>query len=61
MLLVMANALANSPIEAVIVRYGQEYLVLAGLAEVLGSAGVILQIMDGVFRWALLMVPGFFL
>ena len=55
--LVLAMELANSAIEAVISRYGDEYHELAGRAKDMGSAAVFVLMMNVVVTWALILVP----
>lgn len=60
MLLVLAMELANSAIEAVIARYGNEYHELAGRAKDMGSAAVLLLMLNVLACWGLILGPRLF-
>ena len=51
LLLVLAMELANSAIEAVIARYGNEYHELAGRAKDMGSAAVFMTLAVTALTW----------
>ena len=57
LLLVLAMELANSAIEAVIARYGNEYHELAGRAKDMGSAAVLLLMLNVLACWGLILGP----
>ncbi len=59
MLLVLAMELANSAVEAVIARYGDEYHELAGRAKDMGSAAVFVLMMNVLVTWGLILAPRF--
>ena len=59
MLLVLAMELANSAVEAVIARYGDDYHELAGRAKDMGSAAVFVLMMNVLVTWGLILVPRF--
>jgi diacylglycerol kinase (ATP) len=54
-LLLMAEIL-NTAIESVVDRVGLEYHQLAGRAKDLGSAGVLLALINGIFVWGLVLL-----
>lgn len=56
-LLVMAVELLNSAIEAVIERYGPEFHELAGRAKDMGSAAVLVLMLNVLLVWALIAGP----
>jgi len=57
LLLILAMELANSAIEAVIERYGNELHPLAGRAKDMGSAAVFILIMNALICWTLIVLP----
>jgi diacylglycerol kinase (ATP) len=57
MLLVLAAELLNSAIEAVIERYGAEFHPLAGRAKDMGSAAVLVLLMNVVLSWGAIVGP----
>lgn len=57
MVLVMAMELANSAIEAVIERFGNQHHVLAGRAKDMGSAAVMLLMFNVLLCWGLIVGP----
>lgn len=57
MVLVMAMELANSAIEAVIERYGNQHHPLAGRAKDMGSAAVMLLMLNVLLCWGLIVGP----
>ena len=59
MLLVLAMELANSAVETVIARYGDDYHELAGRAKDMGSAAVFVLMMNVLLTWCLILVPRF--
>ena len=59
MLLVLAMELANSAVETVIARYGDDYHELAGRAKDMGSAAVFVLMMNVLLTWGLILVPRF--
>jgi len=60
LLLVLAMELANSAIEAVIERYGNEPHPLAGRAKDMGSAAVLILLLNAGLCWALIVLPQWF-
>lgn len=60
LLLVLAMELANSAIEAVIARYGNEHHELAGRAKDMGSAAVFVLMINVVLCWGLILAPRMF-
>lgn len=60
LLLVLAMELANSAIEAVIARYGNEHHELAGRAKDMGSAAVFVLMMNVLLCWGLILAPRVF-
>jgi len=60
LLLVLAMELANSAIEAVIERYGNEPHPLAGRAKDMGSAAVFILLLNAGLCWALIVLPQWF-
>ncbi len=56
-LLVLSAELLNSAIEAVIERYGPEYHELAGRAKDMGSAAVLLVMVNLLLVWGLIVGP----
>lgn len=59
MLLVLAMELANSAVEAVIARYGDDFHELAGRAKDMGSAAVFVLMMNVLVTWGLILGPRF--
>ncbi len=57
MLLVLGVELLNSSIEALIERYGAEHHELAGRAKDMGSAAVMLMMLNVVACWGLILGP----
>jgi len=57
LLLVLAMELANSAIEAVIERYGNETHPLAGRAKDMGSAAVLILLLNAGMCWAFIVLP----
>jgi len=57
LLFVLAMELANSAIEAVIERYGNEHHPLAGRAKDMGSAAVLILLLNAGLCWALIILP----
>jgi len=57
LLLVLAMELANSAIEAVIERYGNETHPLAGRAKDMGSAAVLMTMLNVAVCWLLIVLP----
>ena len=55
--LVLAMELANSAIEAVIERYGNQHHELAGRAKDMGSAAVFVLMVNVVVCWAAILLP----
>lgn len=60
LLLVLAVELLNSAVEAVIERYGPEFHELAGRAKDMGSAAVLVVMLNVVLVWGLLVGPRLF-
>lgn len=56
-LLVLAVELLNSAIEAVIERYGPEHHELAGRAKDMGSAAVLVTMLNVLVVWGLVLLP----
>ena len=56
-LMVLAAELLNSAIEAVIERYGGDHHELAGRAKDLGSAAVVVTMMNVLLTWGLVLWP----
>lgn len=56
-LLVLSVELLNSAIEAVIERYGPEYHELAGRAKDMGSAAVLVVMLNVLLVWGLIVGP----
>ena len=56
-LMVLAAELLNSAIEAVIERYGGEHHELAGRAKDMGSAAVLVTMMNVLLTWGLVLWP----
>ena len=56
-LLVLSVELLNSAIEAVIERYGAEHHELAGRAKDMGSAAVVVVMLNVILTWALIVGP----
>ena len=54
---VLAMELANSAIEALIERYGPQWHPLAGMAKDMGSAAVMLLMLNVVLCWMLILLP----
>jgi diacylglycerol kinase (ATP) len=57
LVLVLAMELANSAIEAVIERYGNQIHELAGRAKDMGSAAVMLLMLNALLCWGLIVGP----
>lgn len=57
MLLVLAMELLNSAVEAVIERYGPEHHELAGRAKDMGSAAVMLTMLNVLLCWGAILLP----
>lgn len=57
LVLVLAMELANSAIEAVIERYGNQHHTLAGRAKDMGSAAVMLLMLNALLCWGLIVGP----
>ena len=55
--LVLAMELANSAIEAVIERYGNQHHELAGRAKDMGSAAVFVLMVNVVVCWSAILLP----
>ena len=60
-LLVMAMELMNSSMEAVIERYGAEHHELAGRAKDMGSAAVMMMLLNVLACWGLILGPRLYL
>jgi diacylglycerol kinase (ATP) len=60
LLLVLCVELLNSAIETVIERYGPEHHVLAGRAKDMGSAAVLIMMLNVLLCWALILLPRLF-
>jgi diacylglycerol kinase (ATP) len=56
-LLVLSMELANSAVEAVIGRYGDDFHELAGRAKDMGSAAVFVLMMNVLVTWGLILLP----
>jgi diacylglycerol kinase (ATP) len=56
-LLVLAVELLNSAIETVIERFGAEYHELSGRAKDMGSAAVLMLMLNVVLAWGLILGP----
>lgn len=59
MLLVLAVELLNSSIEALIERYGAEFHPVAGRAKDMGSAAVLVMMVNVVLTWGAIVLPRF--
>lgn len=57
MLLVLGCELLNSAIEAVIERYGAEFHELAGRAKDMGSAAVLVLMLNVLLTWGAIVLP----
>ena len=57
LLLVLAVELLNSAVEAVIERYGAEFHELAGRAKDMGSAAVLMTMLNVLLCWGLIAGP----
>ena len=57
LLLVLAVELLNSAVEAVIERYGAEFHELAGRAKDMGSAAVLMTMLNVLLCWGLVLGP----
>lgn len=55
LLLVLAMELANSALEAIIARYGNEHHELAGRAKDMGSAAVLILMLNVALCWELIL------
>jgi len=55
LLLVLAMELANSALEAIIARYGNEHHELAGRAKDMGSAAVLILMLNVALCWGLIL------
>lgn len=53
---ILVVEILNSSIEAVVDRIGSEYNYLSGVAKDMGSAGVLLSLVFGVFTWSWILV-----
>ncbi len=60
LLLVLAAELLNSAIEALIERYGAEWNELAGRAKDMGSAAVLLLLLNAALCWGLIVLARLF-
>ncbi len=60
LLLVLGIELLNSAIEAVIERYGAEFHVLAGRAKDMGSAAVLMFMLNVLLIWGAILGPRLF-
>ncbi|MEG3191143.1 diacylglycerol kinase [Lysobacter sp. D1-1-M9] len=60
MLLVLSVELVNSAVEALIERYGAEFHELAGRAKDMGSAAVMLVMLNVLLTWATILGPKLF-
>ncbi|MBW3551536.1 MAG: diacylglycerol kinase [Proteobacteria bacterium] len=60
MLLVLSVELINSAVEALIERYGAEFHELAGRAKDMGSAAVMLVMLNVLLTWAAIVGPRLF-
>lgn len=56
-LLVLVVELINSAIEAAVDRFGTEHHLLSGRAKDLGSAAVLMAIINAVVVWACILMP----
>lgn len=56
LILVLIVELLNSAIEAAVDRHGTEHHVLSGQAKDLGSAAVMLSILNGIVVWVLILL-----
>jgi len=61
LLLVLGVELLNSAIEAVIERYGAEFHELAGRAKDMGSAAVLMTMLNVLLCWGLILGPRLYL
>jgi diacylglycerol kinase (ATP) len=53
---ILVTEILNSSIEAVVDRIGSEYNYLSGVAKDMGSAGVFLSLVFGVFTWIWILI-----
>lgn len=60
LLLVLIVELVNSAIEAVVDRIGPEYHALSGRAKDIGSAAVLLALVNGAAVWGCILGPKFY-
>jgi diacylglycerol kinase (ATP) len=61
LLLVLGVELLNSAVEAVIERYGPEFHELAGRAKDMGSAAVLMMMLNVLACWGLILGPRLYL
>lgn len=61
LLLVLGVELLNSAVEAVIERYGPEFHELAGRAKDMGSAAVLMMMLNVLVCWGLILGPRLYL